>query len=253
MAFRGYVNSGLCGGWKQMDASAFIRCLWRSDPTKNKWAIIAKAYSEIRDTVGRVNIDLKEFLDLVCPELGLVPADAYLEVFGWVTQENDGVRTVHRVANFDATSLHPDILYTNKTSTDLVHFCEQKGFFFKPSVAPTANASGVSLAMVARPATENNVDASVTAGGDSKVVYDDDNFPEKGPLHPRAAVEGQAVLLVIGGSKYPHNDQFQPDDENTLLQFDDALGADFNHFDICNFTMGSCLDFSMYDPEFNTY
>ncbi|KAF2841217.1 hypothetical protein M501DRAFT_929910 [Patellaria atrata CBS 101060] len=59
-----------------------------ADPTKNKWAIIAKAYSEIRDSVGRVNIDLKEFLNIMCPDLGLVPADAYLEVFGWVTQEN---------------------------------------------------------------------------------------------------------------------------------------------------------------------
>ena len=61
--------------------SGLLRLLWNSDPFKAKWAILAKAYSTVRDKhTGKVSLDT--FLALNGPFIGIVKPADYLKVMG---------------------------------------------------------------------------------------------------------------------------------------------------------------------------
>jgi hypothetical protein len=58
--------------------SSYLTILWIEDPFKAKRGILARAYSTIRDQVGKSsNALLDRFLALVCPELGMIAAEEH--------------------------------------------------------------------------------------------------------------------------------------------------------------------------------
>ena len=52
--------------------SGFLTHLWQADPTKAKWTILAKAYSKLRDKVGKKKAPLPPFLAINAPFIGVV-------------------------------------------------------------------------------------------------------------------------------------------------------------------------------------
>ncbi|KAF2397504.1 hypothetical protein EJ06DRAFT_584435 [Trichodelitschia bisporula] len=82
MAFRSYYRV-MFRNHQQRDISGFMKVMWDSDPFKAKWSILAKAYSTIRDEVGKTAAPLAGFLDKVVPLVGIVPRNMYLETMGW--------------------------------------------------------------------------------------------------------------------------------------------------------------------------
>lgn len=53
IAFRSYYTV-IFGQFQQKEISGFLTMLWQGDYFQAKWTIIARAYSEIRDQVGKV-------------------------------------------------------------------------------------------------------------------------------------------------------------------------------------------------------
>lgn len=57
--------------------------LWQSDRCKAKWAILAKAYTLIRDKKGKAKAPLDGFLSLNAPRIGIAHPDEYMYKLGW--------------------------------------------------------------------------------------------------------------------------------------------------------------------------
>jgi hypothetical protein len=105
---------------QQKDVSSFLTTIWKNDPFKAKWTIIAKAYSSIRDVVGKQRASLLAFLTLVCPKIGIINAEDYF----W-KMKVDGTKVLKQTLFPDLSYFGSDILYTNMTPKDVIHFCAQ--------------------------------------------------------------------------------------------------------------------------------
>lgn len=74
---------------QQKTASGFLTTLWHKDPFRNKWALVAKVYSFVRDEVGKDRVSLAYFLSLACPTMSIIEPVAYLNTLGWHVREDD--------------------------------------------------------------------------------------------------------------------------------------------------------------------
>ena len=82
MAFRSYYNR-LFPGYQQKDISVFTHRMWSEDPYKTKWALIAKAYSIIRDRGWQDQMHLlTHFLVSSVLTLELLRPAAYFQTMG---------------------------------------------------------------------------------------------------------------------------------------------------------------------------
>ncbi|KAM4064854.1 mating-type protein MAT alpha 1 HMG-box domain-containing protein [Hirsutella rhossiliensis] len=88
MAFRSYYLK-LFPDVQQKTASGFLTTLWHKDPFRNKWALVAKVYSFVRDQIGKDKVSLAYFLSLACPIMSIIEPAAYLNALGWFIQEDD--------------------------------------------------------------------------------------------------------------------------------------------------------------------
>lgn len=112
--------------FEQKIISGYIVFLWERDPCKAKWALAAKAYSVIRDQVGKEHAPLDVFLMLVAEPLGIVQPQDYLAVMGWEISI-DNVGMVSLVKN-DAMEIDSNILSTNISVEDIIAYACQNGY-----------------------------------------------------------------------------------------------------------------------------
>jgi hypothetical protein len=80
-------------GIQQKDVSSHLTTLWREDPFKAKWGILAAAYTMIRASLGKQQCPLDQFLKIVCPDLGMIPEHEYLQKLNWLVEvgEDGGI------------------------------------------------------------------------------------------------------------------------------------------------------------------
>nr|BAC67541.2 MAT1-1-1 [Cordyceps tenuipes] len=88
IAFRSYYVK-LFPESQQKAASGFLTTLWSKDPYRNRWAMIAKVYSFVRDEMGKTRAPLSSFLMAACPAMDILPPDEYLRVLGWVVEDTE--------------------------------------------------------------------------------------------------------------------------------------------------------------------
>ncbi|RDA91435.1 hypothetical protein CP533_6284 [Ophiocordyceps camponoti-saundersi (nom. inval.)] len=96
MAFRSYYSK-IFRDAQQKTASGFLTTLWHQDPFKNRWALVAKVYSFVRDEIGKDNIALAHFLSLACPPMKLPKPSVYLNLFGWTVEDDEGTQSLVQV------------------------------------------------------------------------------------------------------------------------------------------------------------
>jgi hypothetical protein len=68
---------------QQKNPLTFLTIMWKNNPFKAKSTIITKAYSSIRDLVGKQRASLATFLTLVCPKLGIINVKNYFRRMNW--------------------------------------------------------------------------------------------------------------------------------------------------------------------------
>ena len=149
MAFRSYY-SPIFADLQQKEVSGILKELWEADPFKAKWAILAKAYSIIRDQQGRENSPLDVFLAIAGPLIGIIGADKYLGCLGWDIIMDDGCKKAKRSApgSFD-DHLHT----TNLSAEDIVSLCKESGYAKGNDLSAMNNAgTNPALTMASRPA-----------------------------------------------------------------------------------------------------
>jgi Mating-type protein MAT alpha 1 HMG-box len=122
MAFRAYYSPAF-KNVQQKSISGFVNRIWSGDLAKAKWAIVAKAYSNIRDRVGKEKAPLDAFLAISCPAMGILPPETYFEKMGWSISGAGCEPT--RLFEAEAASFD---LTTYFSVEDLVIYCENLGY-----------------------------------------------------------------------------------------------------------------------------
>lgn len=129
--------------------SGFLTHLWQADPTKAKWAILAKAYSELRDKVGKKRAPLPPFLAINAPFIGIIDPDDYLRVHGWDLIERAGQTILRRAAYPDGAVYGISMLTTNASVEDVILNSFRNGYINEDNSGSAALSGGMSLIMAA--------------------------------------------------------------------------------------------------------
>ncbi|KAL8922209.1 MAG: hypothetical protein Q9172_003670 [Xanthocarpia lactea] len=125
MMFRCHYAT-LFEAFQQKVISTYIVFLWQSDPFKAKWALLAKAYSIIRDQVGKEHAPLDAFLSLVIDFVGIIDPCSYLVTMGWDISV-DELGTVSLVKN-DTSNIDNGMLSTKLSVEDIITFASARGY-----------------------------------------------------------------------------------------------------------------------------
>lgn len=127
--------------------SGFLTHLWQADPTKAKWAILAKAYSELRDKVGKKRAPLPPFLAINAPFVGIIDPDDYLRIHGWELIDRDGQTILRRAARPDGAVYGISMLTTNASVDDVIRNSFYHGYINDDNFGFAAHSGGMSLIM----------------------------------------------------------------------------------------------------------
>jgi len=102
--------------------------MWDVDPFKGKWTLVARAYSQMRNATGH-QLPLDQYLNLVCPRIGIIGVAAYLAQMNFAVVINSGgnIELVH-LGPRSLQSFPAAIAATNLTDKDLIIYCGQQGY-----------------------------------------------------------------------------------------------------------------------------
>ncbi|KAF9771687.1 CDK-activating kinase assembly factor mat1 [Fusarium sp. DS 682] len=129
MAFRTYYLK-LFPDTHQKNASCLLTRLWGEDPHRDKWALVAKVYSFLRDQLGKGTVNLSAFLGVACPLMNMVEPGNYLRTLGWQTIHSQDIMNLHQNANLmneNLAELNVNVYPT--TEIDLLTSILSAGYF----------------------------------------------------------------------------------------------------------------------------
>ncbi len=124
--------------------------LWQKDEFKNKWALVARVWSMIRDAVGKDRAPLHEFLSFACPAMNIVPPISYLSAYNWTIRKRDGEIELFQSSTpvfFDAE--------TCKSETDLLTACIANGYILVNAEAVLNRLAAQSTGIMTAPTAQN--------------------------------------------------------------------------------------------------
>jgi hypothetical protein len=111
----------------QKSKSGFLRVLWENDPFKAKWALLAKAYSSVRDNnPGQVSLDT--YMSICDQFIGVIAPEHYLAAMNWnVAGSGSGEMSLQR-GNLANAGFDMSLLTTDKSASDIVNHCYEVGY-----------------------------------------------------------------------------------------------------------------------------
>ncbi|KAB8236785.1 mating-type protein MAT alpha 1-domain-containing protein [Aspergillus alliaceus] len=170
IAFRSYYSI-VFPDLTQKAKSGILRFLWQNDPFKAKWAILAKAYSIIRDDHDS-NVSLESFLGLNAQFIGIIEPSRYLNVMGWQLDVDD--QQQYTMARVKATSSYEADTSTNYSVNDIVKHCYTTGYVSKGNRKSKAicNGSAPVMAFATQPTLVVHKDDSIRVSGNHTIVTD---------------------------------------------------------------------------------
>lgn len=114
---------------QQKEASAYLTTLWQKDLCKAKWQILARAYSTIRDAVGKENAPLDAFLAIATSEIGILEVDLYLVMMNWISEvTTDGSTSLRQTAVPDLATFPSNLKHVAMTEKDIIHAVAKKNY-----------------------------------------------------------------------------------------------------------------------------
>ncbi|EKG11565.1 Mating-type protein MAT alpha 1 [Macrophomina phaseolina MS6] len=236
VAFRCYI-SPIFEKFQQKNRSGLVKTLWDSEQNKAKWAIVAKAYSIIRDEVGTKNAPLDDYLALACPEIGLIARENYLHTFGWELVLQAGSWGLIRRFTPDLNSFPENFFTTNLSAEDMVRYVRNQGYgITSQDTAVIINHGGAALAMAAHPAPTASYSAPATAHGTHQLAHLAPNVAQAAPQNAQPATETAQVTESSQHQSNPDDNGsaalgtnadygFNPESDQFLNYLDPDLGA----------------------------
>lgn len=172
----------------QKAKSGILRFLWQNDRFKAKWAILAKAYSKIRDEhADSKDVSLESFLNLNAGYIGILQPSLYLEAMGWeLTVDEEQQYTMARVSQ---TTTNEADVSTNYSVNDIVKHCYDTGYVSqKDRQKRTSCNNEAVMSFVAQPCQAVNEKSNIQISGTNTFV---DNVDDASDAIKRS-VEEQA-------------------------------------------------------------
>ncbi|KAJ4286945.1 hypothetical protein N0V90_012825 [Kalmusia sp. IMI 367209] len=124
-----YINIPQFKDWPMKLLSQPMAALWNIDPNKSKWSLMTKAWSTIRDQIGKNKAPLDVFFDHVCPYLNILPPDIYFEQLGWsLGSDRNGYPTVNRDENHPIAAVNSGVSDEALSIEDLIRYCQSRGY-----------------------------------------------------------------------------------------------------------------------------
>ena len=106
----------------QKEISGVLTFLWKNDPAQNKWAILAKAYSIIRDAQGKLASPVEIFLSINAPFIKVPHPSEYLRAMGWAISGGNDFCIVRQNA------IDKSFLETRHSVHDIIQHSIEAGF-----------------------------------------------------------------------------------------------------------------------------
>jgi hypothetical protein len=107
--------------------SPLIGQMWDLEVEKPMWTLLAKAWSAMRDQLGKDQVPLSGFLKIICSNLGMVSPEMYLQTRGWNMDVDE--------AGSPSISLRPDASSTGSqyeeltiSVEDVISICQNQGY-----------------------------------------------------------------------------------------------------------------------------
>ncbi|CAN9177612.1 unnamed protein product [Alternaria alternata] len=171
-----YISIPHFKSWPMKKLSNLIGLLWETDPNKSLWSLMTKAWSAIRDQIGKDRAPLDQFFSLICPHLNMPTPESYLAVLGWsVSINEEGDPTISHDGSSRSACVGAGLSDTALSVQDIIAYVQSMGYastyvadvnttsptFLGHSANSTAEKSN--LAGAATPAVAPATDRRITA------------------------------------------------------------------------------------------
>ncbi|KAF1913578.1 mating-type protein MAT alpha 1-domain-containing protein [Ampelomyces quisqualis] len=116
--------------WPMKMLSHLVSQLWEQEPNKPLWTLMTKAWSAMRDQVGKENVPLGQFFQIICPHLGMTSPRTYLEEYGWTLDINaEGLPILSRnPANMSPGLVGTEFDDLTLSVEDITSVCQAMGY-----------------------------------------------------------------------------------------------------------------------------
>lgn len=109
--------------------SSLMGIMWDEDPNKALWSLMTKAWSIIRDQIGKNQAPLDQFFRIICPHLNIPSPETYLDHVGWVvTTDANGMPTVSRMPANTSESAVVAVEAAALSVEDIIRYCQSMGY-----------------------------------------------------------------------------------------------------------------------------
>nr|ADE44135.1 MAT1 [Alternaria brassicae]BAJ10501.1 mating type protein MAT1-1-1 [Alternaria brassicae] len=124
-----YISIPHFKSWPMKKLSNLIGLLWDADPNKSLWSLMAKAWSAIRDQIGKDKAPLDQFFSLICPHLNIPTPESYLAVLGWsVSINEEGDPTISRDGSSRSASIGAGLSDFALSVEDIIAYVQSMGY-----------------------------------------------------------------------------------------------------------------------------
>nr|AER26943.1 MAT1-1-1 mating-type protein [Longididymella clematidis] len=115
--------------WPMKKLSNLMGVMWEADPNKSLWSLMTKAWSVIRDQIGKDKAPLDQFFRLICPYLNIPSPETYLKYCGWTLGlYEEGTPVLSRGLTPSLNSNSAGIAGMALSVEDIVNYCQSMGY-----------------------------------------------------------------------------------------------------------------------------
>ncbi|KAF2176176.1 hypothetical protein K469DRAFT_466439, partial [Zopfia rhizophila CBS 207.26] len=115
--------------WPMKKLSGVLSTMWDDDPYKALWSLMTKAWSVIRDQIGKEKAPLDQFFGMACPHLNIPSPETYLGRLGWeFFIDTDGAPSLIRTSTPTLESLDTIVAATTLSVEDIIGHCQSMGY-----------------------------------------------------------------------------------------------------------------------------
>nr|ABC70321.1 MAT1-1-1 [Ascochyta lentis] len=124
-----YISIPTFKPWPMKKLSNPMGVMWEADPNKSLWSLMTKAWSIIRDQIGKDKAPLDKFFRIICPYLNIPSPETYLERCGWTfTTDEEGNPVLSRESVPSPHAFSAGIADMALSVEDIISYCQSMGY-----------------------------------------------------------------------------------------------------------------------------
>ena len=124
-----YILIPIFKPWPMKKLSNLMGIMWEADPNKSLWSLMTRAWSVIRDQIGKDKAPLDQFFRIICPYLNIPSPETYLECCGWtLNTDEEGTPTLSREFAPSPGAFSAGIADMALSVEDIINYCQSMGY-----------------------------------------------------------------------------------------------------------------------------